>query len=74
MLSVFVKALGMCVSEGSSSTDTSRSFTLLMLRDSFRLRSKGNLFDGLDSDLSLVETGDALRFCSVFEADSSGES
>ncbi len=48
----FVEALSMCMSEGSSSTDTSSPFTLLMLRDSLAFRSRGSLVsltDGLDS-------------------------
>ena len=48
----FVEALGLRVGEGSSSTDATRSFTLLMLRDSLGFRSRGSpvrLTDGLDS-------------------------
>ncbi len=57
------------MSEGSSSTDTSRIVFDLEAEEAFLMDLARFL-----SDLSLVETGNAFRLCSVFEADNSGES
>ncbi len=66
------------MSERSPSTDTRLSPTLLVLWDVFDLETDEvfltALIRFLSEDLSLGVAGDDFRFCSVFEADSEGES